>query len=165
MKRAIIAVVMWAAPLSAANPFEDAHLTMDSFGPLKVGMTLTQAQQVAGEMRQNLDGSDECQEWNLLADSGIWLMVENDKVTRLAILDSHHTTVEGIRIGDSEEVVRAAYGHRLEVEAHTYSDEGHYLVVRSKDMKSALVFETDGKHITSMRGGRVPAVEYEEGCL
>ena len=33
------------------------------------------------------------------------------------------------------------------------------------DGKSALVLETDGKRVTSMRAGAEPAVEYIERCL
>ena len=42
---------------------------------------------------------------------------------------------------------------------------GHYLTVRTRDKKFAIVFETDGARVTEIRAGGVPSVEYVEGCL
>jgi hypothetical protein len=43
-------------------------------------------------------------------------------------------------------------------------DDGHYRTVRSANKRYALVIETDGRFVTRLRAGMVPAVEYVEGC-
>jgi hypothetical protein len=45
---------------------------------------------------------------------------------------------------------------------HKYTD-GHYLTL-APDGAHRLVFETDGGHVTRYRGGRMPEVEWVEGC-
>ena len=59
----------------------------------------------------------------------------------------------------------ALYGGRVKSEPHKYVRGGHYLVVPSPaDSDAQLVFETDGKRVTSYRVGRLPEVRWVEGC-
>jgi len=98
-------------------------------------------------------------------DRGVAFMIEDGKVVRTDIDAGTYRTVSGIHIGSTETETQAAYHRRLRVEPHHYDDNGHYLILGSADMKSALLLETDGKKVTSMRAGAEPSVEYVEGCL
>ncbi len=75
-------------------------------------------------------------------------------------------TAEGAGIGDTEERIHALYPGRVEVQPHHYVD-GHYLIVRPvtpADSSHRIIFETDGKRVTSYRTGRLPEVRWIEGC-
>jgi hypothetical protein len=78
-------------------------------------------------------------------------------------------TVSGIRLGATEAQVKTAYsgkGGSYTVEPHPYTGpEGHYLVYDA-DGKGGklLIFETDGKKVTSFRAGEESAVRAIEGC-
>ena len=53
----------------------------------------------------------------------------------------------------------------MKSEPHKYVEAGHYLIVSSpSDTTRQLVFETDGKRVTSYRVGRTPEVRWVEGC-
>ena len=91
-------------------------------------------------------------------------MVEHNRVVRVETKDRRFRTASGVRVGDSEERARKVYGKRLEINRHKYDEDGHYYIVRSADRRRALVMETDGKTVVSIRAGLVPAVEYVEGC-
>jgi hypothetical protein len=74
-------------------------------------------------------------------------------------------TEAGAGVGDSEARIRSLYPG-LEVEPHKYV-EGHYLIVRppaAVDSNYRIIFETDGKRVTSYRAGRMPEVRWIEGC-
>ena len=73
-------------------------------------------------------------------------------------------TKRGAQVGDSEKSILRLYKGQVKVSPHTYVDSGHYLTIKSKDGRYALVFETDGGVVTSFRIGLLPAAEYIEGC-
>jgi hypothetical protein len=140
------------------------RLSTDSFGPIRVGMSVAEARRAAGvELTGNLS-SPECAMLYITTDPAVRLMIENGKVTRIDITDARHPTVLGIRVGDTEARAQSAYGGKLEITRHKYNERGHYLTLRSPDKKSAMVFETDGERITAIRGGVIPSVEYVERC-
>jgi hypothetical protein len=89
-------------------------------------------------------------------------MMSYDKVVRYDVDDAAIRTVASVGIGSTEEAVRAAYGERISVMPHHYTD-GHYLIVSGPDGLK-LLFETDGSKVTTFRSGREPEVSYVEGC-
>ena len=67
---------------------------------------------------------------------------------------------------DAQARVLALYRGRVRDEPHHYEGpEGRYLIVELPgDTRHRIVFETDGRRVTSYRAGRRPAVDYVEGC-
>ena len=94
-------------------------------------------------------------------------MVERGAITRVNINDSSAiATTTGAKIGDTEERIELLYPGQVEVQPHKYTD-GHYLVVTPVDPEERdyrIVFETVGKNVVRYRAGRVPSVQYVEGC-
>jgi hypothetical protein len=97
---------------------------------------------------------------------GINVMVVNGKIARIDVDTGAVTTEDGGKIGDTEDRIKSIYGDELTIEPHKYIDGGHYMTVLgdSASAGKALVFETDGMHVTSFRGGRLPEVKWVEGC-
>jgi len=88
----------------------------------------------------------------------------------IARLDVRHQgtvrTAEGAGIGDTEERIHALYPGRVEVQPQKYVS-GHYLIVTPEapvDSQYRMIFETDGRRVTSYRTGRLPEVRWVEGC-
>jgi hypothetical protein len=73
-------------------------------------------------------------------------------------------TAAGARIGDTEARIKSLYEGRVTTTPHKYVKGGHYLTVTPADTSYRIVFETNGKKVTSFRSGRVPEVEQVEGC-
>jgi len=79
------------------------------------------------------------------------------------------TTLSGAKIGDTEARIKALYPGQIKVSPHKYTGDsgGHYLTFVPKDKSDRfyrLIFETDGKQVTNFRSGKLPEVEYVEGC-
>jgi hypothetical protein len=56
-------------------------------------------------------------------------MIENGKLSRIDVNKRGAMTDRGIRVGDTEAMVRKAYGSKLKTEPHAYTGDegGHYL--------------------------------------
>jgi hypothetical protein len=92
-------------------------------------------------------------------------MVVKGKLARIDVDTGAVTTEDGLKIGDTEDRVKSVYGEELETRPHKYTD-GHYLIVKGDSASAGreIVFETDGKKVTMFRAGRLPEVEWVEGC-
>lgn len=140
-------------------------LTLTGFGPIRVGMTVEQARRAAGAPLHQADSPNEdCYYLLVEGDSSVAFMIREGRVARVDISDPRHATLSGLHVGDSEERAKQVYAGRYEIESHFYVDEGHYLIVRSRDKRYALVIETDGRVVTRLRAGSMPAAEFVEGC-
>ena len=139
-------------------------MSFNHVGPLRVGMTAAEARTALGMPASNAK-SGECSYLDTKGRSRIYVMLVRDTVARLDVRDSTITTPAGARIGDAESRVLALYHGRVKSEPHKYVEGGHYLIVSSpSDTTHQLVFETDGKRVTSYRVGRTPEVRWVEGC-
>jgi hypothetical protein len=92
-------------------------------------------------------------------------MLVRDTVARIDVRDNTLATDAGARVGDAESRVRELYRGRVKTEPHKYVQGGHYLIDTSPtDTMHQIVFETDGKRVTTYRVGRTPEVRWVEGC-
>ena len=141
------------------------EVTPEGIGALRAGMSLDEAKIV---MRGNLIVPAKLEQCDYVklrnAPTGLLVMVEKDAISRIDVTSGTVATVEGARIGDTEEKIKSLYQGMVAVQPHKYTD-GHYLVVTPKDAgENRIVFETDGKKVLRFRSGLRPAVEYVEGC-
>jgi hypothetical protein len=142
-------------------------VTERGIGPLRAGMTLAEARSALGtlDVRAGADTlrCDYVHSRNL--PSGVSVMVVEGKVARIDVKTREVPTAEGARVGDPEQRVLSLYGKRASVGPHKYTD-GHYLTVKptTADTTHLIIFETNADTVTYYRAGRVPYVQYVEGC-
>jgi hypothetical protein len=144
-------------------------VTERGIGPIRVGMTAANASAAvdgALDVRKNAE-KHECDyvRWRG-GPKGVEVMVSRGKIARIDVDTTGIATAEGAHVGDDEEDVMALYVGRVSVTPHKYTD-GHYLTitpVNPDDSLYRIVFETKGGLITRYRAGRLPQVEYVEGC-
>jgi hypothetical protein len=111
-------------------------------------------------------GNRECDHVRPPQMSGVLLMAVGGQIARVEVTDSTIATEAGARVGDTEARINQLYPGRVQTGPHKYTD-GHYLVVRRNagaDTVHRIVFETDGQRVTRYRSGRMPEVEWVEGC-
>jgi len=157
----------------------DTILTPGGLGPVKVGMTLREASQALGVKLKRESPNDPDSKYCDFAhradgnDSEINYMIKDGHIARIDVGDAAHErsiikTAEGVGLGSTERAVKKAYGRALKVEPHPYGDgdpDGwHYLVIDEPGHKRGIIFETDGRKVTSFRAGEYPALGYIEGC-
>lgn len=146
------------------------QLQIDRFGPVIVGMTPKEASAKLGIPIAPIDPPDEDESAcfyifpkGMSADIGF--MVEEGRITRIDILSKRISSMNGIRIGDSENSVRKAFSGKFKEEVHPYlGKEGKYLIIEPTP-GFGFIFETDKGIITFFRSGKMKSVQYIEGCL
>ena len=154
-----------SAPPPAGTSFTIAP---DSYGPLRVGMTVAQAASALGGGFAAPKGySGGCGYAVLVkAPSGLAVMLNDGKIARFEIRRGGIKTTEGARIGDSETRIKSLYAGRVTSTPHKYVTGGHYLTVvpPGADSGFRIVFETNGTKVTEYRSGKTPEVEQVERC-
>jgi hypothetical protein len=160
-------VLMTAAP--APVPHAEWHLTVDGWGPVRIGMSRAQ---VEGALQEKLEGEpleDEESCIEMVAKGpgdGVLFMFEEYRLTRVSIFEpSKVTTPRGIGIGSSADEVRRAYGARLKAEPHYYEDlPSEYLTYWTLPDKRGVRFETDSKRQVQAIHAGTDSIQYVEGC-
>ena len=143
------------------------RITPNSFGPLRVGMTVAQAASAMGggfAAPRGYDGG--CGYATLTkAPAGLAVMLQGGKIARFEVRNGGIKTAEGAGIGDSEARIKSLYGSSVATTPHKYVQGGHYLTVTpSAGSSNRIVFETDGSKVTEFRSGKTPEVEQVERC-
>ena len=147
----------------------DLALSEDGLGQIQIGMTLGDAVNM-GLLNERPDMKPACDFVFPAVGAGIPfgvnVMVVKGKIARIDVDTGTVTTEDGAKIGDSEDRVKGIYGDELKISPHKYIEGGHYMTVLgdSASAGKAIVFETDGKQVTMFRAGRIPEVEWVEGC-
>ena len=164
-----VAVFLGIMPASGQSQLTaTSKLAINGIGPIRVGMTIQQAEASARTRLLSQGGKlDNC--WYVKPQGGprdISFMVIDGRIARVDIYGSSPiTTVSGARIGDSENRIKSLYAVRIT--PHEYVQGGHYLTFvpnDTPDRQYRMVFETDGKRVKLIRAGRLPEAEYVEGC-
>jgi hypothetical protein len=144
-------------------------VTTAGYGPLLIGMTVANAAAALHSPTPPTAGLDTSCAYIKLGGvpAGLRIMVTHGTVARIEIDSASIRTGLGVVVGDPESRVRDLYGSRLTVQPHKYDPNGRYLIVHSSapsDSTHEIVFETNGDVVTKYRAGRVPEVEWVEGC-
>lgn len=155
--------------------WEDLRLSLDGLGPVDIGMTPAEASAAAGVQIKVVPEADLGQGCAYArADRGPsdrLFMVVDGRIVRIDVGgrgESRHTlTVSGIGVGSTEEEVERTYPGRIGVQGHPYVPDGHYLrytPVEPGLKHLSMIFETDGRVVTSFRAGLADPVSWIEGC-
>jgi hypothetical protein len=146
-------------------------VSLSSYGPIQLGSPLAAGRAALGAPRQEGEGSAgaACQYIGIPDEPStraLRFMVLNVSSVRIDVDSLHVATRWGDRVGDAEQAVLARHAGHVSVQPHKYTGpEGHYLIVTAPgDTLHRLVFETDGKRVTSYRAGLRPYVDWVEGC-
>ena len=148
-------------------PQNQWQVGLQSFGPIRYGMTLTQASAALGETITVADSECDYVGPHALP-PGTSLMAIQGRIERVDIDTTGILTRSGVGVGSTEDEVRRAYPGHIRTEPHPYTGpEGHYLIFVPRDPADtafSLIFETDGAKVINYRAGHQPAVGYIEGC-
>ncbi len=173
----IVIVAVWVTSVNAqAQLTENSKLALNGIGPIRVGMTVDEASQSAGvRLVQTQSGGEEyaCLYFRPQVEpKEISFMVTKGRIARVDIYNNRITTIRGAKIGDNEERIFSLYPGQIQATRHPYVGgpprNGKYLTFVPKDAADKnyrIIFETSGNRVTRFRSGKLPEVEYIEGCV
>jgi hypothetical protein len=171
LPRISFASALISAVAACSCAYGKAAVSGEGFGALRFGMTIAEGEQALGaELKPgNPDDVDDdaCRYYYpVKAFPGLSFMTVDGVIARLDVYDSREiATNMGAKIGDNETRVLDLYKDRVKVEPHFYSGlPDHYIKVLGAKGQTQIVFETKNGIIDNYRAGRLPEVEYVEGC-
>jgi hypothetical protein len=146
-----------------------AKLFINGIGTVRVGMTVSQAAKAAGTKLAGNSTNNSCYYVKPQNQpKNVSFMVTEGRISRVDVRQNTQiTTLKGAKIGDTEAQIKSLYPGQIKVTPHKYVQDGHYLTFIPKDRADQnyrLVFETNGKRVTEFRSGKLPEVEFVEGC-
>ncbi|MBD1931065.1 GerMN domain-containing protein [Funiculus sociatus] len=150
----------------------ESGLSIDGLGSVKINMTVAQASSVAGTQivpsRQNPNRvCDYYKPAN--GPEGVTFMVTEGRIATVEVETNKITTVHGIKVDDTESTIKSAYPGQIQVSRLLNSEKGKAWVLQpssfaNKDFRLVFV-SPNGKTVSRMIAGKVPEVNYAEGCL
>ncbi len=151
---------------------EQSKVLINGIGPVRVGMTVEQASRASGTqlIRDNYTGgSENCFYVHPKSFSeNIEFMVTNGRISRVDILGNKRiTTVKGARIGDTESRIKSLYPGQIKYVVASDGVGYHLLAFIPKDKRDRnyrLIFQIYNNRVSDFQAGKLPEVEYSEGC-
>ena len=156
---------------------ERSQLAINGIGPIRVGMTVDEASQSAGIKlisNGNSGGNDEYQCSYVQPQGepkGISFMIAKGRIARVDINNQRITTIRGAKIGNTQEQIIKLYPGQIKASPHPDQGRlpynGKYLTFVPKDAADKnyrIIFETSKNLVTRFRAGKLPEVDYIEGC-
>jgi len=177
-KAKVLAFLLPAVVISSVIPIaanaqtklnNQAKVFINGIGSVRVGMTVAQASRAAGTRLVSMgDSGSSC--FYVKPEGSpndVAFMVTQGRISRIDVFrNGRVATVKGARVGDTEARIKSLYPGQIRVTGHKYTN-GRYLTFVPKDRADKnfrLIFETDGDRVTQFRSGRLPEVEWVEGC-
>jgi hypothetical protein len=174
----IVIVAFWVTSVNAQIQLtERSKLAINGIGPVRVGMTVDEASRAAGVRLVKTISVGPTEEYCSYFETqgepkGIAFMVINNRIPRVDIRNERVTTIKGAKIGDTEERIFSLYPGQIKATRHPYQGfpprNGKYLTFVPKDAPDKnyrIIFETANNRVMRFRSGKIPEVEYIEGCL
>jgi hypothetical protein len=156
----------------------DWTISIRQAGKIRFGCSLEEVRKIIGDPKATLyisnpddplgeDGCTYLESYRL--PKGLSLMFNKRQVVRVDVFNrSVAHTIEGARVGDTEERIKYLYKGQIKIEPHQYDPEnGHYLIYvpgKESDREFNVLFETDGKKVIQFRAGFSSATSLVEGC-
>jgi hypothetical protein len=159
-------------PSQGARDSSVPPLTVEGYGDMVIGMTLAEARQVSGQPMNNealepdVPGACNEQEYRTTDGDQLWLMFEEDRLTRITASENgtHTRTAQNVGVGSTDAEVRAAYQNLVEEGSHYNAPPAHNLIAWTVPDQSGLLFEVnEAGVVTSVHAGG-PSILYMEGC-
>lgn len=155
-------------PLNAQNKRPGGFIaSFDRLGPVKIGMTTSQASKTLGvpvTRDVGYEGNDCYYASPKRGMKDVAFMMSGKVIVRIDINSKEYATDKGAKIGDTEARIKRLYKGMYKVYPHKYIENAHDIEVLMKGGKYSIIFETDGRRVTRFRVGKTEQVGYVEGC-
>lgn len=140
-------------------------VTFDGLGPIKIGMTVAQAEQALGARLVRAEGyADACYFADPEGMPGVRLLVTNQTIARIDLSSASYATDKGAKVGDTEVTVLENLYPNARVEPQRGEDKTRRIAIYSENEQFMIMFETDGERVTGISVGKLGAVLSPKGC-
>ena len=132
----LISATVSPSSAQSAGPLSGARLSIFGLGPIRIGMTVADVERASGltfHGAAEQSGQSCYYVDHQLQTGGIALLIKNGLVAAVAVDGTEYATVSGVRTGDSESKVMAAYRTGLSKFRSRSTDPSNALIYTPKD--------------------------------
>jgi hypothetical protein len=147
----------------------DLVLTMNSYGPVQIGMPIAQAHQLLTKLgRKNLPNPKGvakvgCSHYSVSEE--LRFMTEDQKIVRIETRESNVVTPSGIRVGASLDKVRRSLGSRIEeAQQHASNDPNNRSIVLVSGDKQFAIRVDGNQSVAEIFAGAEHAIRSGPAC-
>ena len=158
-------------PAQGARNASVPPLTVEGYGDMHIGMSLADARRISGqpmnaEALEPTPGACAEQEYRTADGDTLYLMFEEDKITRISAGERapHTRTAQNVGVGSTDAQVRTAYQNVVEQGAHYNPPPAHNLIVWTVPDQSGVLFEVNEHGVVTDVHAGGPSILYMEGC-
>ncbi|MBE9188342.1 hypothetical protein IQ270_27845 [Microcoleus sp. LEGE 07076] len=173
----VIIVLFWVTSASGQVQLtENSKLAINGIGPIRLGMTVDEASRAAGVKLVFVMNGPDAYSCSYFKPQGelkdIAFMVAKGRIARIDIRDKRITTIRGARIGDTLDRIISLYPGQIQIikAPLTARPEGNpknltFVPKDDADKNYRIIFEKVNNRVYRFRSGKLPEIEYIEGCL
>jgi hypothetical protein len=162
MRLVFALAVFLCLPTQAA---EEWVLSSRGYGPVRAGMTVTQAEALMGTALRaynEMPFDPDCDYvYPRNGHKGISLMVQGNRIAHIRVISAGVTTKSGVRVGDAAFKLKRLFP-RVEIEEHKYVD-GYYCFVWDRDRRNGVKFVVVDDKVQEIHTGNA-SIRLVEGC-
>jgi hypothetical protein len=138
-----------------------AVITTSGVGPIRIGMTVAQAERRLGHELAVERFNPPCGTATLSNRLRTYALFTGPRIAYISVRSPRIRTSRGVRVGDTISRLLARYPGRLAEVPNFYTHEPQYEYAAGR---RKLMFFTHGGRIDEIFTGRKPEVNYVEGC-
>jgi hypothetical protein len=156
---AALAGLVLYTPAVAFAPAD--RITKNGLGDVEIGMTIAQVENEIGHALNVQYLHDEsC--GNAVLGKDVFAIFTYGRLMRIDVATARYQTRKGVHVGHRASTVYARYGSNVRAIPHAYT-RGQYLRVTMG--RRRIVFQTTATgRVDQIAVGRIPEVDYVEGC-
>jgi hypothetical protein len=155
--------LLGSAPSAEAALTDRSRISTSGLGPLKLGMTLAQAERATGRRITPREGNGDCDYGVLHPRSlGVEMLTTRGRIAVVYVSRRGIATRSGARVRDTPRRLRALYGSELVSVKQFYNPRERGFEVRDGSRK--VRFSVLGGRVSVIAAGRKPEVDYLEAC-
>lgn len=147
---------------------KSAPISTEGIGPILAGMTRAEAE-AAGDVKLRSEGfaTGGCEYFRTSSLPDVGFMFNDGTFARVDVMNPEVATLSGVSVGDTEAEVYDAYGDNIKREANFYDPENSSYLTYVPDDSSderRMIFDVTNGEIIAIKAGRLPEINYVEGC-
>ncbi|WP_132750509.1 hypothetical protein [Simplicispira metamorpha] len=143
-------------------------LNSKGYGPVKVGMTIAEAESLLKFKLNTFENKPLDSECDYVSASGrhegLDYMIQQGKISRIEVSDHAIKTKSGAKVGDSTSKLKELFGSQLEIERHKYDDTGFYYYIWEIGKRHGVKFEIAADKVRKIYVGD-ESIDLVEGCF